>query len=161
MQIFSKTPTPKCEPRPISAASVALKIESFSLLWSLHTGMSLSLSLTESGLCFIWAGKYQIKRRVLKEALDYGNRAAVVVKQTNMREREERRPVLVACTALIEIWFVSFCTMTAVTCCGDNCIPDPEVSRKKESTNRESKSKLCWGWWSYLTTTLSASGRSV
>ncbi len=132
---------PNREPLPhllhinLSQNSISLS-PCLSLFWSLHTGMP--LSLTESGLCFIWAGKYQIKRRVLKEALNCGNRAAVVVKQMNMpcdqREREgeveegDRLHVQ-------EIRFFNHCTMTAG--CGDNCIPGSEVSHKRKSTNRE------------------------
>ncbi len=155
---------------PISSTSIFLKTAFLFLLASLFFGLftlaCLSLSLTESGLCFIWVGKYQIKRRVLKEALNCGNRAAVVVKQMNVpcdqREREGEveegdRSGLHVQKNLI----VSHCIMTAVTCCGDNCIPGPEVSRKRKSTNRESKSKLYWGWWSDWTTALLANGRSA
>lgn len=151
----------------ISSTLIFLKTVFIFLLASLFFLVSshwhVSLSLTESGLCFIWAGKYQIKRRVLKEALNCGNRAAVVVKQMNVpcdqREREgEVEEADRSGLHVQEIWFVSHCIMTVVTRCGDNCIPGPEVSCKRKSTNRESKSKLCW--WSDLTTAVLANGRS-
>ncbi len=154
---------PNREPLPhllhinLSQNSISLS-PCLSLFWSLHTGMP--LSLTESGLCFIWAGKYQIKRRVLKEALNCGNRAAVVVKQMNMpcdqREREGEVEEGDRCMFKKS----DFSTTAQWLRAAEITASQVQKSLIKGNLLIESKSKLYWGWWSDLTTALLANGRS-